>query len=173
MPRDADHQRKQEPACRQFQGRRGVLGDVVHDWPLGGNRDAQITMREMLEENQILPPEWQIESPFRTERRDEHLVGGGNVAELCQHRIAWHQIGNRENHKGRQQSNKQRDQQTRYDIAKHGRSGCTGTGWMPGPVRIAQRRRLHHAAGLTRASSANQPAPVRTKSATLLRTATW
>ena len=73
-----------------------------------------------LQEDQVALPQRQVEAPFGAPFGDELLVRGGEVAELRQHRVARHGIGDQEDDERRKQRHDDRDRKPRDDVARQG-----------------------------------------------------
>ena len=86
--------------------------------------------RRPLQEDQVSLPQRQVEAVFRPPFGDDRLVRGGDVAELRQHRIARHGVGDEEDHERREQRHDHRDRKPRDDVARQG-SGAPARGARP------------------------------------------
>ena len=72
-----------------------------------------------LQKNQVALPQRQIEAPLGAPFGDELLVRGREIAELRQHRVARHGIGQQKNDERREQRHHERKREPGQDVTRH------------------------------------------------------
>ena len=133
-----------------------------------------------LQEDQVALPQRQVEAPFGAPLGDELLVRGREIAELRQHRIARHRIGEQEDDQRREQRHHDRKREPGQDVARHVSITPPAQARAPGAPRMCDvfaesPPGIHRCppAGVTPCRSSIQPAAVSGNSLIVLRTAIW
>ena len=158
--RHADHDREHEGDRRELDRRRRVLRDVGEHRALARDRDAEIAVHELGEEDPVLLPERQIEAPLGAVGGDQRLVGRLHVAELGEDRVGRHQARDEEDDEGGEHDHHDHAQHPRHEVAQQAATA---------PAESACRQAQE--AGLILAISTCQPAAVSSKSSIELRVA--
>ena len=126
------------------------------------DRDAEVAVHELGEEDPVLLPERQIEAPFGAIGGDQRLVGRLQVAELGEDRVGRHQARDDEDDEGGEHDHHDHAQHPRHEVAQQAAKA---------PAARVKGVRTPQEAGLILAISTCQPAAVSSKSSIELRVA--